>query len=144
VGNNSIKEVDIVPFGFIWKCDKCGYSIRTAGLFEFYIDEFGLRQRYGHLSRSAKAKQAGVMGFSVEWYCPTCRSVRDVVVMEFNDSQKGPLPALMAYYDRPETEHEEFEAVCDKCGSKLTDEIESEICPKCNKGRFVEDGRFMS
>jgi ribosomal protein L44E len=133
-----------MPFGFIWKCDKCEYSIRTAGLFEFYIDEFGLRQRYGHLSRSAEAQKAGVMGFSVEWYCPTCRSVRDVGVIEFNDSQKGPLPALLAYYNRPETQHEEFEAVCDKCGEKLTDEIAGELCPKCNIGRFVEDGWFMS
>jgi len=133
-----------MPTGFIYKCNNCGYAVNLSGIWEFYIDEFGLRQRYGHLSRSAKAKQAGVMGFSVEWYCRTCQSVRDVVVMEFNDSQKGPLSALMAYYDRPETEHQTFEPTCDKCGGKLTDEIEGELCPKCNVGRFVEDGRFMS
>jgi transposase-like protein len=133
-----------MPTGFIYKCNNCGYAVTLSGIWEFYIDEFGLRQKYGHLSRSAEAQKAGVMGFSVEWYCPTCRSVRDVVVIEFNDSQKGPLPALMAYYDRPETEHAEFEPICDKCNSKLTDEIEGEICPKCNVGHFVEYGRFMS
>ena len=129
-----------MPFGNIWTCNQCGYSIRTAGLFEYYIDEFGLRQRYGHLSRSEKAQKAGVRGFSVEWYCSQCKSVRDVSVLEFNDSQNGPLPALMAYYK----EHAEFEPICDKCGGKLTDEIEGELCPKCNKGHFKEDGRFMS
>jgi rubrerythrin len=65
-------------------------------------------------------------------------------VLEFNESQNGPLLALIAYYERPETEHAEFVAVCDKCGGKLTDEIEGELCPKCNKGHFKEDGRFMS
>jgi hypothetical protein len=134
-----------MPFGYDWKCNHCNYSIRTSALWEFYIDEFGLRQKYGHPGpNSEQAKNAGVMGFSAEWYCPTCRSVRDVVVIEFNDSQKGPLPALMAYYDRPETEHEEFEVICDKCGGVLRDDIEGELCPKCNVGHFVEDGRFMS
>ena len=133
-----------MPTGFIYKCNNCGYAVTLSGIWEFYIDEFGLRQKYGHLSRSAEAQKAGVMGFSVEWYCIRCRSVRDVSVLEFNKPQNGPLPALMAYYDRPETEHEEFEPKCDKCSSKLTDEIAGEICPRCNKGRFVEDGRFMS
>ena len=133
-----------MPTGFIYKCTNCGYAVTLSGIWEFYIDEFGLRKRYGHLARSVEVQKAGVMGFSVEWYCPTCRSVRDVSVLEFSDSQKGPLPALMAYYERPETEHEEFEPICDKCSGELTDEIEGELCPRCNVGHFKEDGRFMS
>ena len=134
-----------MPTGFIYKCTNCGYAVTLSGIWEFYIDEFGLRQRYGHPGPKSKAaKNAGVRGFSVQWYCSSCRSVRDVAVIEFNKSQNGPLPALMAYYDRPETEHEEFEAVCDKCGGKLTDDIEGELCPRCNVGHFEESARFMS
>ena len=129
-----------MPTGLIYKCTNCGYAVTLSWIWEYYIDEFGLRQRYGHLSRSIQAQKAGVRGFSVEWYCSTCRSVRDVVVIEFNESQNGPLPALMAYYE----EHAEFEPICDKCGRNLTDEISGEICPKCNIGHFKEDGRFMS
>jgi hypothetical protein len=134
-----------MPFGYDWKCNNCGYQLRTSALWEFYIDEFGLRQKYGHpCPNSEQAKNAGVMGFSAEWYCPTCRSVRDVVVLEFDKSKSGPLAALMAYYDRPETDHEEFEVICDKCGEKLIDDLENVTCCRCNAGRFQEESRFMS
>jgi rubrerythrin len=136
--------VNILPFGFIWKCNKCGYSIRTSALWEFYIDEFGLRQKYGHpFPTSRAAKNAGVRGFAVEWYCTACKSVRDVSVIEFDKAQPGSLGALGAYMftDVP---HEEFEPICDKCSGKLTDDIEGKICPKCNVGHFEEEGRFMS
>ena len=132
-----------MPTGFIYKCNNCSYAVTLSGIWEFYIDEFGLRKKYGHLGRSAEAKNAGVKGFSVLWYCLTCRSVRDVSVLEFHKSQNGPVSALMAYYDT-ETEHEEFEPNCDKCGGNLPDEIEGELCPKCNIGHFEESARFMS
>ena len=134
-----------MPFGTVWKCNHCNYSIRTSALWEFYIDEFGLRQKYGHPGpNSEQAKNAGVMGFTAEWYCPVCRSIHDVVVIEFNQPQNGSLGALMAYYDKPDVQHTEYNPVCDKCGIKLRDDLEGELCPKCGKGKFTEEGRFMS
>lgn len=133
-----------MPFGTVWKCDKCGYQLRTSALWEFYVDEFGLRQKYGHPGpNSEQAKNAGVRGFSVQWYCSRCRSVRDVSVLEFDKAQPGSLGALGTYSftDKP---CQEFEAVCDKCGTKLIDELEGELCPKCGKGKLTEEARFMS
>ena len=133
-----------MPFGTVWKCNNCGYQLRTSALWEFYIDEFGLRQKYGHPGpNSEHAKNAGVMGFTAQWFCPVCRSIRDVVVIEFNRAQPGSLGALGAY-SFTNTPRQEFEAVCDKCGTKLIEDLEGELCPKCGKGKFVESARFMS
>jgi rubrerythrin len=133
-----------MPFGTVWKCDKCDYTMRTSGLWEYFIDEFGLRQKYGHpLPTSKAAKNAGVRGFSVQWYCPRCRSVRDVAVIEFDKAQSGSLGALGAY-SFTDTPRQEFDPVCDKCGAKLIDNLENEPCPKCNVGHFEEEARFMS
>jgi Zn finger protein HypA/HybF involved in hydrogenase expression len=133
-----------MPFGTVWKCNHCNNSLRTSGLWEFYIDEFGLRQKYGHpFPTSRAAKNAGVQGFSVQWYCSRCRSVRDVSVLEFDKAQPGSLGALGAYMFT-NLPYEEFEAICDKCGAKLKDDIEGELCPKCNAGHFQEQARFMS
>ena len=134
-----------MPFGTVWKCYNCGYQLRTSALWKFYIDEFGLRQKYGHPGPNSKqAQNACVMGFTAQWFCPVCRSIRDVIVIEFNQSQNGSLGALMAYYDKPDVQHQEFDAVCDKCGTKLIDDLENMPCSKCNAGHFQEEARFMS
>jgi hypothetical protein len=133
-----------MPFGTVWKCNQCGFVIRTSGLWEYFIDEFGLRQKYGHpLPISKAAINAGVRGFSVQWYCSRCRSVRDISVLEFDKPQPGSLGALGAY-SFTDTPLQEFEAVCDKCSEKLIDDLENEVCPRCNAGHFIEESRFMS
>ena len=123
-----------MPFGFIWKCDKCGYSIRTAGLFKFHIDENGNRKRFAHPIPSEVDKNATVMGYSQEGFCPHCKEIKDVIVATFPVPQNGPLGA----------EYKEFPAICDVCHTPLKDEIEGESCPKCGHGKFKEYGRFMS
>ena len=114
-----------MPFGNIWTCTNCGNSVRTAGLFKFYIDKNGIRHRCGHPIPSEADKRYGASGYSCEGYCPRCRQIKDVVVAEFNPRR-------------------EFEAVCDICGEKLLDNLEDLPCPKCGKGVFGESGRFMS
>jgi len=132
-----------MPTGVIYKCNNCGEAVTLSGLFEYYIDESGLRKRlYGHLNRSDKAKQTGVMGFSVEWYCRKCQKVREAVVVEYSSPRNGPLDACLAYSD-PDVEHKYFLAVCDKCGSVLVENLNGLPCP-CGKGKFKESGRFMS
>jgi len=132
-----------MPTGVIYKCNNCGEAVTLSGLFEYYIDESGLRKRYGHLNRSDKAKQTGVMGFSVEWYCRQCQKVREAVVVEFSSPRNGPLDSCLAYSD-PAVEHKYFLAVCNKCNSVLVENLNGLPCPKCGIGKFKESGRFMS
>ena len=133
-----------MPFGYDWTCDNCNYTIRTAGLFEFYRDELGLRHRYGHpFPTTDESKRSSVKGFTAVWYCTKCQQLREVVVVEFVRSQGGSLGACLAY-DDPEVERTEFPAVCDVCNAPLKDDIEDEPCSRCGKGKFTEEARFMS
>jgi predicted RNA-binding Zn-ribbon protein involved in translation (DUF1610 family) len=132
-----------MPTGFIYKCNNCGEAVTLSGLFEYYIDESGRRKRYGHLNQSDKAKQNGVMGFSVEWYCCKCQKVREVVVVEYSSPRNDPLDSCLAYSD-PAVEHKYFLAVCNKCNSVLVENLNGLPCPKCGIGKFKESGRFMS
>ena len=124
--NNNVKqEVIIVPFGIIWTCNQCGYSVRTAGYFKFYIDKNGSRKGFAHPIPSKSEKNYVASGYSREGYCPQCQQIRDVVVAEFEPRK-------------------EFEATCDICGEKLLDNLENLTCPQCGKGVFREEARWMS
>ena len=131
-----------MPTGFIYKCNNCGEAVTLSGLFEYYINENGLRKKYRHLSRSAEAQKAGVMGFSVEWYCCKCQKVREAVVVEYSSPRNGPLDSCLAYSD-PNVERKYFLAVCSECNSVLVENLNGLPCP-CGKGKFKESGRFMS
>jgi rubrerythrin len=128
-----------MPFGNIWTCNQCGYSIRTAGYFKFYVDKNGNRKRFAHPIPSEADKNATATGYSQEGFCPHCKEIRDVIVAIFPVPQNDLLDA-----HNPETKLKEFPAICDKCNTPLKDDLEGEICPKCNIGHFKESGRFMS
>ena len=133
-----------MPFGFVFKCDNCRAEILVSGLWEYYVDKHGCRQRYGHPGpNSNQAKKAGVKGFTFQGYCPTCREVHEAIVIEFVEPQSGSLGACLAY-SNSDVQHKEFAPGCDKCGTTLPDALEGEPCPKCNAGHFIEESRFMS
>jgi Zn finger protein HypA/HybF involved in hydrogenase expression len=131
-----------MPFGFIYQCNKCFYEVTVSSGWEFYIDQNGTRKRSDHLGRSAEAKQAGVKGFTAEWYCRQCQEVREAVVVEYSLPRNGPLDSCLAYSD-PNVERKYFLAVCSECNSVLVENLNGLPCP-CGKGKFKESGRFMS
>lgn len=116
-----------MPFGSIWTCDQCGYSVRTAAYFKFYIDKDGNRKRCSHPIPSKADKKA--TGYSKEGFCPHCKEIKDVIAATF--SPQNP-------------EAKEVPAICDQCKTPLKDDLENLPCPKCGKGKFKESGRFMS
>ncbi|MFZ2036446.1 MAG: hypothetical protein WAU62_05965 [Dehalococcoidales bacterium] len=116
-----------MPFGNIWTCNQCGYSIRTAGYFKFYIDKNGNRKRCGHPIPSTSDTKP--IGYSKEGFCPHCKEIKDVIVATFTPQNP---------------EAKEVTAICNVCHTPLKDNLEGELCPKCNTGHFKESGRFMS
>lgn len=96
-----------------FECSCCGYTVRTAGSWEFYRDESGQRQPYGHprtgpmMTRKSimkirdKARRREMLvhfesllkrqpsttvnGFSENLYCHRCDAARDVVIYEFEN-----------------------------------------------------------
>ena len=130
-----------MPFGFIYQCNKCSYEVTVSSGWEYHIDSNGVRKRYGHLDRSDEAKQAGVKGFTAEWYCRKCQKVTEAIIAEFSSSCNGSLDACLTY-SHPGVEHKYFLAVCGECGSVLVDNLNGLPCP-CGKGKFREYGRFM-
>ena len=131
-----------MPFGYVYQCNKCSYEVTVSSGWEYHIDSNGVRKRYGHLDRSDEAKQAGVKGFTAEWYCRKCQKVTEAIIAEFSSSCNGSLDACLTY-SHPGVEHKYFLAVCGECGSVLVDNLNGLPCP-CGKGKFKESGRFMS
>ncbi|MFA5054556.1 MAG: hypothetical protein WC562_00035 [Dehalococcoidia bacterium] len=94
-----------------FECSSCGYTVRTSGPWEFYRDESGQRQPYGHpragpmMTRKSIMKirdktrrremltqfeswlkrqpSSTVNGFSENLYCRQCDEVRYAVIYEF-------------------------------------------------------------
>ena len=80
--------------GYVYRCDDCGYSVRTSGPHEFYRDKKGRRKPYGHPTpASREAEQRGIYGFSAEMYCPHCDQVYDVIMFERDEPGLSPLSA---------------------------------------------------
>ena len=131
-----------MPTGLIYKCNNCHFEVTVSSGWEYYIDSNGNRKRYGHLDRSDEAKQAGVKGFTAEWYCRKCQKVTEAIIAEFSSSCNGSLDACLTY-SHPGVEHKYFLAVCGECGSVLVENLNGLPCP-CGKGKFKESGRFMS
>jgi hypothetical protein len=131
-----------MPFGYVYQCNKCSYEVTVSSGWEYHIDSNGVRKRYGHLDRSDEAKQAGVKGFTAEWYCRKCQKVTEAIIAEFSSSCNGSLDACLTY-SHPGVEHKYFLAVCGECGSVLVENLNGLPCP-CGKGKFKESGRFMS
>jgi Zn finger protein HypA/HybF involved in hydrogenase expression len=121
-----------------WKCNNCNYQISTSGDHEFYRDNNGHRKWYGHPGPASKeAKEAGVKGFSVRWYCPKCRQVEDAIVREFHEARKHD------FWVVPRDALVQYEPLCLKCNTELQEDLgEDTICPKCNEGKF-ERGAFL-
>jgi hypothetical protein len=106
-----------MPFGYEYQCDHCGLEIRLSGLWEFYRDELGLRHPYGHpFACCEEAERSGVSGFYIEMYCPKCRSVRNIVVIEFDHPKNGSFNANLA--GLVDIHQKQYPAVCDQCGGK--------------------------
>jgi len=121
-----------------WKCNNCDYEICTSGNHEFYRDKNGHRKPYGHpVPASAEAKEAGVKGFTVDWYCPECRQIKDVIVREFYEARKH------NYWGAPKDASVQHEPLCPKCSTELQQDLGLDtVCPKCNEGIFLP-GSFL-
>lgn len=133
--------------GTRWKCTHCGYKVTTSGLHEFYRDSEGTRKPYGHpLPNSVEAAECGIRGFSKRAYCPACDAIRDVVVMEFDDSTgpggawKRALEVAKAYSDIGGL----FECICPECKTKLLEELADVECPRCKQGVFKYEINWVS
>ena len=117
--------------GTEWKCNSCGYEVITSGPWEFYRDATGQRKPYGHpVPISDEARQAGMKGFSVKWYCPDCRTVQDVILIEYKEP--------VAHYEKWKGFGQSSESApeCPKCGAELKRMLKGHVCPRCTDGKF--------
>ena len=116
------------------ECDNCKFSICTSGLNFYYVDKLGQRQRHRHYARSRETINAsGINGFTVEWYCSKCHSLRETVVLQFDHPENGPVAAFIEYWNNLKSENKDFEIVCSKCGSELFDDLTIFLVPNVEK-----------
>ena len=141
---------------FEHRCTACDYGFETSGLWEFYRDEDGRIQPYGHpVAASREARERGVYGLRGWVYCPTCDAVADVVLEEYKTPHKTPdldSPSVwLTFPDFPERldEYKTGELpACPTCGGRhlvLGDEPPvGLLCPRCRKGRLVAQATRVS
>lgn len=121
------------------RCDKCGYSVRTSGPWEFYRDESGTRKPYGHPAPcSREAARRGIYGLSADLYCPACDSVSDVILVEFKQPSSESL-SVWGGQCEPMDEYKREGAVrCPNCNNQrmtLSGDESGEVsCPRCSGG----------
>jgi hypothetical protein len=86
-----------------------------------------------------EAEEMGVKCFTTARFCMECMKVRAVIIREFE------IPIIdrdpWGPYDRSV---KEYEALCHKCGTKLKEQLDDDIFPKCKKGRFESSSFMMS
>jgi predicted RNA-binding Zn-ribbon protein involved in translation (DUF1610 family) len=119
-----------------WKheCPTCGYSFETSGPHEFYRDDTGELQHYGHpLPESQEARGAGIWGFYAHAWCLNRDQNVDVVTREF----EHPVPREAPVWIRGALPEKHIEViVCPACGddSPVMGEIPygaDAPCPRC-------------
>jgi hypothetical protein len=128
--------------GYIHKCDKCGYSVKTSGPWEFYRDNEGRRKHYGHpVAISDEARAKGIYGLSGILFCRDCNKTSDLIIVEFKEASPDALSVWSGKCE-PKDDYKKHEAIkCPECGcSNLilgTKENTKTICPKCKEGKLA-------
>ena len=129
---------------FIHRCNKCHYEVKTSGPHEFYRDENGQIQWYGHPGPvSEVARKVGVHGLEHTCYCPKCDKTFSHIALEF------PSPVIVEQGDSPWFHLNEGKAnynppKCPDCGNTEIVFNESGVsCPRCSKGKLIRRRDIM-
>jgi hypothetical protein len=122
---------------YYWECTYCTNEIKLHVGFEFYRDAKGQLRPYGHPTPiSADAKYFGIKGYYSELYCPKCRKIKNVIVLEYEEPNG---------WDKRIIDIEDEDKHCIVCGSILLEKPEDlNECPNCNTGHFFLSGTGIS
>ena len=134
---------------YLHTCDRCKYSIRTSGPWEFYRNLLGIRRPFGHPSAvSRAASRRGVYGLSGELYCAKCDKVCDVILVEFRKPTHDRTAVWHGNLEVKDEYRDEDAVKCPECGDAwlILDPGQSEgvICPRCGEGRFAGEMEWVS
>jgi len=147
--------------GYKFECDRCGYIVETMGPSEFYRDGQRNRKPYGHpLPFPGEALDYGVKGLSADLYCPFCKKIFDMVMVEFDipyHCDKGEI--FWDDVEDPDRHRNEGSVICpgckhvgmilgplhkDECKPGAEGEMLAGDCPKCGEGILVSRLSWMS
>ena len=121
---------------YVHVCDKCGFTVETSGLWEFYRDSNGKFKSYGHpIPNSIEAEESGIYGLYGIYYCVDCGKNSQNIVFE----SKFPVFEKTALWNvrlEPISPYGDgFRPVCEHCGSKRIFLHPAKVpCPKCKEG----------
>jgi len=122
-------------------CNNCGYKISTSGLWEFYRDDQGNLQDYGHpVPRSREAREKGVYGLYGNFYCPTCDQTQKIICIEAKEPIYDRFDLWTFSFEPIDEYKDSFEIKCPVCNNTQLllepDEENPVKCPRCKKGNF--------
>ncbi|TET77632.1 hypothetical protein E3J38_09685 [candidate division TA06 bacterium] len=134
---------------YVYRCDKCSYSVCTSGPWEFYRDTQGNRKPYGHPEpTSEEARLRGIYGLSGDLYCSDCGKVFDLIVVEFKKPSHDSLSVWSCRCEPKDEFKQQGMVKCPECGNThliLEPDNEKPIaCPRCKEGRLTGAMEWIS
>ena len=126
-----------MPAGYIHLCHQCGYEVNTSGPWEYYLDNQGNRQPYGHpIPLTEEAEAQGISGYTAQVYCSTCGKTVEVIWEKWDYPNQFPGPE----------ELKNPPPCCPQCQNAdlVLDPVPGVMCPKCQQGNLQGELDYIS
>jgi hypothetical protein len=136
-----IPPPDAMPYVYVYECDRCRADVEITLCREFRKEPDGRRVDYQYPDPELyEWPPKRVAGLWSRLWCPVCRALRSVVIVELEQAAEHPVQAFLAAEARGCTGTEG--GPCPECRQPLQVEIESETCPSCSEGTLVLIGEY--
>lgn len=135
---------------FAIKCKNCSFDVKTDGPWEFYRDNDGKMQDYGHpCPVSDEASEHGIGGLYANMFCPRCGQISKVVLVEYEIPVKSAFELWLKADGDIDEYLEENPLKCERCGCnelmlEPPEEDEQMNCPECKEGLLTGDLEWVS
>jgi hypothetical protein len=130
-----------MPYVYVYECTDCRYDFEIILCREFRREADGTRVDYEYPDPDViEWPPKRVSGLWSYLWCPACRDVRPLVVVELDEPAEHPVQAFLAAEAKGYTGMET--GPCPECRHPLELEIESASCPKCSRGTLVCIGEY--
>ena len=122
-----------MPYVYVYQCNSCQYDVEVSLCREFRREPDGSRVPYEYPGEELyEWPPKRVAGLWSHLWCPGCRAVRTLVVVELDEPAEHPVQAFLAAEARGFTGMES--GPCPECGADLLLEPEETPCPRCEGG----------
>jgi len=130
-----------MPYVYVYQCQRCGFDAEICVCREFRREADGAPVDYEYPSGDLyEWPPRRVAGLWSRLWCPACRRVQSLVLLELDEPAEHPVQAFLAAEARGFTGEET--GPCPACGQPLLLEPEGAACPACPDGALTAIGEY--